>query len=130
MQTNILPLECCKKVAGTNVVVWGGGVAPRILSVKRMVERERLKDGLRAWLEGKARRVEREEEVRTVRSLVRRFTTVAWRMGEVDVDGRGERRWGKSWRMERSKLCEPTRAKVLGLRKFWEGVARAQEVTG
>lgn len=103
--------------------------------MKRQVEREKLKDGLRRWLEAKAAQVERQEEreeqrrVWTVRSLVRRFTVrKALEEDIVGKAGGSDRRWGKS-RTERVKVYEPDRAKVLGLRRFWEGVARSQEIS-
>lgn len=96
-------------------------MAPGIVEVKRRVERERVKDGLRAWLERKARRVGAEAEKTreccggegriSVRRLVQRFTNGRW----------GEKR------KERQK-CGPPRAHVYGLRKFWEGLARSQSI--
>ena len=90
-----------------------------------------MKDGLRAWLERKAKRVGAEDEKSqcgteegkiSVRKLVQRFT--ASRKSIV-----GDGRWGGKRKVadEREKR-EPPRAHVYGLRKFWEGLARSQEV--
>ncbi|KAJ8062720.1 hypothetical protein OCU04_007983 [Sclerotinia nivalis] len=113
VEKNVLPKEC-----------YGHGkVAPGLVGIKRKVERERVKDGLRAWVEGwKGRVGEREREIEgtregkvEVRWLVRRF---ARRDGNESVVGRGT--WGK--KVERREL--PARAKVLGLRSFWERVGK------
>ncbi|EDN99284.1 hypothetical protein SS1G_02136 [Sclerotinia sclerotiorum 1980 UF-70] len=113
VEKNVLPKEC-----------YGHGkVAPGLVGIKRKVERERVKDGLRAWVEGwKGRVGEREREVEgtregkvEVRWLVRRF---ARRDGNESVVGRGT--WGR--KVERREL--PARAKVLGLRRFWERVGK------
>ena len=113
--------------------------------------RERLKDGLRAWVEGRAvlaqeRRVEEGGGRESVKGLVRRFTfTASARRGgddgrrgvevEMQEKRKAQARWGreaevlrKREREERrrgSGACEqPTRAHVLGLKRFWEGVIR------
>lgn len=112
----------------------GKGVAPSLVGTKRKVERERVKDTLRGWLEGRSGREKKRREVaeegereewerRSVRDLVRRFR--AW---AVDQDGertgrQGNCRWGGA---DSTKVKEePARAKVSGLRRFWEGVGRA-----
>ena len=93
----------------------------------RIALTERVKDGLRGWVGGRwvgewsRRKAEREREGEGERvgvgRLVRRFS----RRGDVG-DGNGrEGRWGKKRGGERE---EPARAKVLGLRRFWEGVGR------
>ena len=116
-------------------VVMGGYVSPRLVNLKRGLERERVKDGLRGWLVGGRVRMEmekrgREEEMRkekerSVKGLVRRF---AGKKGEDGARGKGaerESRWGRGAVVgEKRKRGEPTRAHVYGLRRFWEGVGR------
>lgn len=113
-------------------MTWGGGpVAPGIVGVKRRVERERIKDGLRAWLEKKARRVGVEDEMQreadeagriSVRRLVQKFTS-QWK---GNGNGGGSR-WGEKRRGVNTRV-EPPRAHVYSLRKFWEGLAMGQQV--
>ena len=89
--------------------------------MRRKIERERLKDGLRAWIARRADAVEKrlsngqEREKPSVRSLVQRF---ARRTGGKERDGR----WGRGALEKRKRESEPTRAHVLGLKRFWEGV--------
>ncbi len=97
-------------------------MAPSIISVKRKVERERLKDGLRSWIARRAEVVQKkgaqEREKPSVRNLVQRFARRAGGVKE-GKDGRWEKAAG-----EKRKRGEPTRAHVLGLRRFWEGIGR------
>ncbi|TVY47025.1 hypothetical protein LOCC1_G002693 [Lachnellula occidentalis] len=107
----VLPREC---------VV--GGLAPGLVEVKRRVERERVKDTLREWVgEWRTRGWERRrgEEVRPdVGRLVRRFA-------RDKEGGRNSGRWGRSVERQRQRQREePTRAKVLGLKRFWEKVGK------
>lgn len=93
------------------------GVAPGIVERKRRVERERVKDVLRGWVgewrrRGWESRKEEGESKPDVRRLVRRFARS------------GDR--GPEWREGRRE--EPARAKVLGLRRFWEKVGREGSV--
>jgi len=96
---------------------------------------ERLKDGLKAWLERKASKVAVLDkggfvwEGIGVQGLVQRFTTK--RSGSVSGASTAaavrprpvpEERWGRM--ATERRRCEPTRAKVLGLKRFWEDVAR------
>jgi F-box-like len=94
----------------------GRGLAPGLVEVKRKVERERVRDFLRGWVEewrrkgseirkGEAERVE-------VRWMARRFAE--------DNKGQEQSRWGRRVEVREA----PTRAKVLGLRRFWEKVGR------
>jgi hypothetical protein len=97
-------------------------IAPALISTKRRIEKEKVKDVLRGWVEEWRRKgsraVETVEERRPeVRVLVRRFA----REGQVGK-GMEERKWGGQ-RREREREM-PTRAKVLGLRRFWEKVGR------
>ena len=102
-----------------------GGLSPQLVGIKRGLERERVKDGLRAWLKGRVRaelerrmRAGEREQVRSVKGMVRRFASVAGR-GAC----REEAVWGKG-AGERRARDEPARARVLGLRRFWEGLGR------
>jgi hypothetical protein len=93
-----------------------------LISTKRRIEKEKVKDVLRGWVEEWRRKgsraVESVEEGRLeVRVLVRRFA----REGQAER-GREERRWGGQ--REKGEREMPTRAKVLGLRRFWEKVGR------
>ncbi|KAI9706621.1 MAG: hypothetical protein M1836_003630 [Candelina mexicana] len=125
--SNILPEECCRQDSRTGQIIWGGGVAPGIIGVKRKIEKEQLKDGLRVWIARRADAVEKrlhsgqEREKPSVRSLVQRF---ARRAGGKEREGR----WGKGVLERRKKANEPTRAHVLGLKRFWEGVGRSGSV--
>ena len=117
MECNILPEEC---LSGAR-----GAVSPQLVGVKRGLERERVKDGLRGWLKGRVRgEMERrmkageKEQGKTVKGMVRRFASVAGRGG-----CRAESLWGKG-AGEKRKGDEPARARVLGLRRYWEGVGR------
>ncbi|ATZ58170.1 hypothetical protein BCIN_16g00290 [Botrytis cinerea B05.10] len=124
VEKNVLPKECYGYGKGK--------VAPGLVGLKRKVERERVKDGLRAWVDGWRGRVgEKEREIEgtregkvEVRWLVRRFAGRDVDRGEGTA-GRGP--WGK--KVERREI--PARAKVLGLRRFWEKVGReGMGVTG
>lgn len=109
--------------------------------MKRIVEREKLKDGLKAWLERKASKVAVLDKCGAVwegvgvRGLVQRFTTrrnggVVNAMGQQEASvptPMPEEKWGR--RALERRRCEPTRAKVLGLRRLWEDIGgRPQEV--
>jgi hypothetical protein len=137
---NILPEECLTR-----------SVSPALVATRRKVIRESLKDGLRAWVEGRAVLAQKQKadevdavEKISVKGLVRRYTA-----RRVVADGQDERldavalekkkaqmRWGReadlARKREREKrrgvngaCSQPTRAKVLGLKRFWEGVIRA-----
>jgi len=104
VEWGVLPKECA------------GGLAPALIETKRKVERERVKDGLRAWVEEwRIRGCERvrnsSDQKPDVGRLVKRFAGLG-KNGEVRL-GSGVRRAIKD---------PPARANVLGLRKFWEGL--------
>jgi hypothetical protein len=138
----VLPIECCgwdgdgnEARNGKGRLVFGtgrGAVSPGLVGVKRSVEKERVKDGLRGWVEGKLRRrreLEEQDEFggvgRSVRGLVGLYSYSYG--GKVATSGSG--RWGRGWKeRERRVRDQPARAKVLGLRRFWEGVIRKGEV--
>ena len=125
-ERNILPKECYKTDADTGAIIYGR-VSPSLVSVKRRVEREVIKDGLRTSIERKVKKVEEQGksgEARDpvgVRGLVRRFTSTAKRAAANATSS--ESKWaGRMAEKERGR-CAPARANVLGLRRFWEGVA-------
>jgi hypothetical protein len=98
-------------------------VAPSLISTKRRIEKERVKDALRHWIEEWRRNgsrviaAEAEERRPEVRVLVRRFA-------KEGQQGKGKevQRWGSHARERENEV--PTRAKVLGLRRFWERIGR------
>ena len=138
---NILPEECVTR-----------SVSPALVATRRRVIKESLKDGLRAWVEGRAvvaqeRKADEVDatEKTTVKGLVRRYTA-----RRVAADGQNERldsvalekrkkaqaQWGREAVLARKReqeerrgvsgaCSQPTRANVLGLKRFWEGVIRA-----
>ena len=130
----VLPAECYLTNGKARTI------APGLVGVKRRVERERVKDLLRGWVsEWRSRGRQRERELRLkerekekekgeggidVRGLVRRFGCE----GAKKEMGWWERDWewkGRERQREREREREvPARAKVLGLRRFWEGVGR------
>jgi hypothetical protein len=113
VELGVLPKECY----GRGRV----GLAPSLVETKRRVERERVKDVLRGWVEEWRRKgseslsirgVEGEEKP-DVRRMARRFAVEGGK-------GREAPRWGRRVDVKEA----PTRAKVLGLRRFWEKVGR------
>jgi len=112
VEWGVLPKECYG---------YGGrGLAPSLVETKRRVERERVKDVLRGWIEEWRRRGSEKrgggevEEKMDVRRMARRFAREEGR----EIDGR--QRWGKRVVVKEA----PARAKVLGLRRFWEKIGR------
>lgn len=115
MEKGVLPSECYSmgKV---------GYLAPSLVETKRKIEKERVKDVLRHWVEEWRRRGwESREEVGSeqkpdVRRIARRFGNA--NRGDVERQSR----WGRAAGENRREM--PTRAKVLGLRRFWEKIGR------
>ncbi|KAK5196683.1 hypothetical protein LTR96_004311 [Exophiala xenobiotica] len=124
-----MPEECARR-----------NVSPAIVATRRKVIRESLKDGLRAWVEGRALQAQKRKademeavEKNTVKTLVRRFA--AKKLALERAEKINSARWGREIEMARHEeerrvmangACpQPTRAHVLGLKKFWEGVIRA-----
>lgn len=132
-----------------------GYLSPSLIHAKRLIERERVKDRIRRWVENRGcqelerrLRAEEEESKHSVAGLIRRFvargkegeqqtTEDGGRLlsrsaqGSFDI-GNGSRkkpvneRWGRgavNWAERRKR--DPTRAHVHGLRRFWEGVGKA-----
>jgi hypothetical protein len=138
---NILPEECATR-----------RMSPTIIAKRRQVMRETLKDGLRAWVEGRGLQAQKRKademefiERRTVKSLAKRFTAkklaveLETSTDRVDLENRKARaRWGREVEVTRRKeerratsnsgCSHPTRAHVLGLKRFWEGVIRSAAV--
>jgi hypothetical protein len=104
----VLPGECYNKGGK-------GGLAPGLVETKRRVERERVRDFLRGWVEEWRRKGSEirggEEEKIEVRRMARRFAR---------KDTKEQPRWGRRVEIREA----PARAKVLGLRRFWEKVGR------
>jgi len=130
--SNILPEECCRHDPETGEVIWGAGVAPAIIGVKRQIEREKLKDGLRAWLAGRGVDIVQkksmlagtsERDKPSVRTLVQRF---AKRAGGKDFEVK-QGILSRRESIERKERGAPPRAHVLGLRRFWEGIGRQSQ---
>ncbi|CZR59958.1 uncharacterized protein PAC_09853 [Phialocephala subalpina] len=116
VELGVLPAECFKRGKG------GGMLAPGLVETKRKVEKERVKDLLRGWVEEWRRRGDEnlrrkgEEPKPDVRRMAKRFA----REGSASVGRSGAPIWGR--RVDTKEA--PTRAKVLGLRRFWEKVGR------
>jgi hypothetical protein len=121
VQRCILPEECRP-----------GAVSPVLVEARRRVTRERLKDGLRRWVQGRgveAQRERSEEEEGqgvSVRAVVRRLQARRGSMDDVAAEKKkAQRAWGAEAERERERARnQPTRAHVLGLKRFWEGVIR------
>jgi hypothetical protein len=134
---NIMPEECARRT-----------ISPTIFATRRKVIRENLKDGLRAWVEGRGIQAQKRKadeleaaERSTVKALARRFTAKMLEEQEGCADfvelekKRAQARWGREVEMARRReerrtgtnggCAQPTRAHVLGLKRFWEGVIRA-----
>ncbi|OQO11196.1 hypothetical protein B0A48_05452 [Cryoendolithus antarcticus] len=114
---NILPKECCRVDRRSGDFVWGGG---GLVERKRQLERERLKEGLRVWLERKAReiRARRKDGSAGVGVLVWKFSK------KMKVSGGSERREIAEWERR------PKREKVGGLKRFWEGLGSTGAASG
>lgn len=110
--------------------------------------RESLKDGLRAWVEGRGLAAQKRKademdatERKTVKNMARRFTA---RKLAQEQEGRrdwveaekqkAQAQWGREVEIARRKEerrasqnagSSHPRAHVLGLKRFWEGVIRA-----
>lgn len=150
VEWNILPEECARK--GGNAVA--PGLVERRRRVIREVLKDGLRVWVQrqAVLMQRRKEEEGEKEKVGVKGLVRRFTTRSLdeaREAECGVKElqtqkrRAQRRWGseveivRRWEERRPGIhkgvedgnnggCrQPTRAHVLGLKRFWEGVIKA-----
>ncbi|KAH8816020.1 hypothetical protein F5884DRAFT_667027 [Xylogone sp. PMI_703] len=124
----VLPAECLYRTSkdGTGTCVGARWVAPTLIETKRRIEKEKVKDMLRHWVEEWRRKgSEMNDEQHgseysrpNVRRLARRFARESSRTGaasSVEVP-----RWGRKLQQKEN----PPRAKVLGLKRFWEKVGR------
>jgi hypothetical protein len=113
VELGVLPAECFRHGRG-------GGLAPGLVETKRKVEKERVKDLLRGWVEDWRKRGDEslrgnaDEEKPDVRRIAKRFAR----------EGSGSMRELPIWGRRVDVKEAPTRAKVLGLRRFWEKVGR------
>ena len=137
---NIMPEECAKR-----------RISPTIFATRRKVIRENLKDGLRAWVEGRGVQAQKRKademdscERSTVKDLAKRFTAKilqeqTTRRDSIDSEKtRAQAKWSRDVEMARREeerrtssnggCPQPPRAHVLGLKRFWEGVIRAAAV--
>jgi hypothetical protein len=89
--------------------MWGNGVAGALVERKRKVEKEQIKEGLRVWLERKAREIRARKKEGGVGVLVWRFSRKV-KLGEVEL---GECDWN----------TRPSKEKVSGLKRFFEDMA-------
>lgn len=110
ISANILPKECCRLDRRSGDFLWGFGVAGGLVERKRQVERERLKEGLRVWLERKAREIPFRRKEGGVGVLVWRFSKTSRPGG---TNGPGEPSHGQE---------KPKKDKVNGLKSFWENL--------
>lgn len=143
VELNILPAECASRST----------LSPKLVETRRMVIKEGLKDGLRAWVKSTAIKEQKRKEEQfdvdvnsiSVKAIVRKFSARKTAADlEADVDSvslekkRAQVRWGKALEIERKKeerkssvlgaSSQPTRAHVLGLRRFWEGVIKTAAI--
>lgn len=137
--SNIIPEECAKRT-----------VSPLLVETRRRVMKESLKDGLRAWLENRGLKAQQQRvaesndtERVTVKLLVRRLTARKLAQESEDkIDStslekkRAQARWGRALEAQRlqdetkrrirgTDCLQPTRAHVLNLKRWWEGVISA-----
>jgi len=108
VNANIVPKECCRRdrQSGEMLIATAG-----ILERKRKVEREKVKEGLRVWLERKAGEIGRKKDV-GVGILVWRFSKRA-KAVPCDVSGLQPRLSHASWEGHEA-------GRVRRLRRFWE----------
>lgn len=109
MSKNVIPIEVVKLDRTSGEFVFGAGVAGTLVERKRRVEREQIKDGLRIWLERKAREIRTKKRDGGVGVLVWRFSRSTIRR-EPSVSVRYT-----------SDL--PKKEKVNTLKRFWESLA-------
>ena len=134
---NIMPEECAKRT-----------ISPTIFATRRKVIRAEIKDSLKAWVQGRGIQAQKRKademeatERSNVKSLAKRFTAKMLEEQSSSRDPvllekkRAQARWGREVESSRRKderqsssnggCAQPTRAHVLGLKRFWEGVIRA-----
>jgi hypothetical protein len=133
-----MPEECARQA-----------VSPAIVATRRRVIRESLKDGLRAWVEARGLQAQKRKadewdalERITVKNLVRRYAAKKLAQELEDkIDPlslekrRAQARWGREVEIAKRNeekratgtagaCAQPTRAHVLGLKRFWESAIR------
>ncbi|KAF2159232.1 hypothetical protein M409DRAFT_71132 [Zasmidium cellare ATCC 36951] len=114
---NILPRECCRVDRTSGEFVWGVGVAGALVERKRRVEREQIKEGLRVWLERKAR------EIVTSHKKDGRVGVLVWRFSRKAK--------AADTRRDLNICCEKPdidKEKVGSLRRFFESLGNARSV--
>lgn len=105
---NIVPKECCRVDRTSGEFVWGAGVAGALVERRRRVEREQMKEGLKVWLERKARDIRARKKDDGVGVLVWRFSRRV-KVGDA--------------RQESNCSYEETNGdRVSSLRRFFEGL--------
>ncbi|CAK4031184.1 hypothetical protein DOTSEDRAFT_69001 [Lecanosticta acicola] len=107
VSANILPKECCRRDRTSGEFVWG--VSGPVFERKRRVEVEKIKEGLRVWLERKARQIHLRRREGGVGVLVWRFSR---RIKTGDA-----RSTPNNVYVER-----PNKERVSSLRRFFEGL--------
>ena len=104
-----MPTECCKFDRMSGEFVLGAGVAGTLVERKRQVERERIKEGLKVWLERKASEIRSRRKEGGVGVLVWRFS----RKMKLSEARRENMMWPEA----------PKKDRVTGLKRFWESFA-------
>ncbi|KAL1297811.1 hypothetical protein AAFC00_006340 [Neodothiora populina] len=116
VNANIVPRDCCRHDRRSGEMLISSGT---IVERKRKIEREKVKEGLRVWLERKAGAIGRRKDA-GVGILVWRFSKRA-RTGAQDTSSKQ--------RQSNPGLCEMAESgKVRGLRRFWENVGAPQPI--
>ena len=110
---NILPPECCRLDRRSGEIVWGDGVAGALVERKRRVEKEQIKEGLRVWLERKAREIGMRTKEGGVGVMVWRFSR------KIRGGGEGPRRRQQGTDIPRTDQVEK-------LKRYWEGMVSSR----
>lgn len=110
VNARILPKECCRRDRSSgDIIVAHSGLFER----KRKLELEKFKEGMRAWLEKKARAIKKHKShVGDVGILVWRFTK---RSKETDYS-----------LTESSSRARSNTDRVSSLRRFWEDLGSGE----
>lgn len=108
ISTGKIPPETCRYDRRSGEIVWGTGVAGALVELKRKVEREQIKEGLRVWLERKAREIRSRKSEGGVGTLVWRFSR-KMKFNEPKNEG--------------TNRDKPKKEKVRGLKSFFEDLS-------
>jgi len=103
---NVVPKDCCRRDKSGEMHIVTGGIVER----KRKVEREKVKEGLRVWLERKAGVINRRRDA-GVGILVWRFSKRA--KASIQDLGKQSRNIPGQWE-------RPEAGRVRVLKGFWE----------